>query len=88
MPAEDVLERLIRINQAYKTNLVHARNSRDKRYKIRESFHRMDYAQEWNGMKSSFDCELSYTWLDWRIQDTINGSPDFRMVDIDEEQKI
>ena len=83
-----MLERLIRMNQAYKTNLVHALNSGDKRYNIRESFNKMDYAQEWNGMNSSFDCELSYTWLDWRIQDTINGSPDFRMVDIDEEQKI
>jgi len=48
----------------------------------------MDYAQEWDNGSNSFDCELSFTYLDWRIQETINGSPDFRMADIDEEQKI
>lgn len=48
----------------------------------------MDYAQEWDNQSSSFDCELSFTYLDWRIQETINGSPDFGMADIDEEQKI
>ena len=83
----DVLERLIRVNQAYKTNLQHAINTKDQDFNILEQFNRMDFEQPWDSHTSAFDCELSFTWLDWRIQDTVNGH-NFRISDIDYEQSI
>ena len=40
----DVLERLIRTNQDYKTSLQHALNTGNKEYSILEKINKIDYA--------------------------------------------
>ena len=68
----DVLERLIRVNQQYKTNLQHALNTEKQKYErlnqdfnILTQINKIDYAQLWDSQYSRFDIELSFTWLDW-----------------------
>ena len=85
------------MNQAYKTNLSHAINiaripknqATDEdliqEFDILQQFNRMDFSQPWNKQNSTFECELSFTWLDWRIADTLDAAPDFQITDIDEE---
>ena len=45
----------------------------------------MDYRRPWNSQLSSFDIELSFTWLDWQIMDMVNSAMDFYIEDIDQE---
>lgn len=67
-----MLERLIRVNQQYKTNLQHALNTEKQSYErltqdfnILAQINKIDYAQPWASQYSRFDIELSFTWLDW-----------------------
>ena len=80
---EDVLERLIRINQSYKTELSHALNTGQKDFHLMRQIYRMDYRKPWNDQNSSFDIELSFTWLDWQIMDMVNSAEHFYIEDID-----
>ena len=48
----------------------------------------IDFRQEWGDPMSSFDVELSYTWLDWRIMELIISNPNFNIDNIDAEQKL
>ena len=81
----DVLDRLIRMSQDYKTSLFHAVNTGDRRHRILERINRSDYAQEWDGQDSSFDVELSFTWLNWRICDLVISDEHFKLQKTDKE---
>ena len=65
----DVLERLIRKNQAYKTGVLHALNLQDEKFELLNVINGVDFLQHWGQPNSSFDVELSYTWLDYRIME-------------------
>ena len=84
----DVLDRLIRMNQDYKTSLQHALNTGDKSHRILEKINKIDYSQDWNVQESSFDVELSFTWLNWRISDLVISDDKFNLVNTDKEQQI
>ena len=71
LEGRDVLDRLIRMSQDYKTSLEHAVNMGDKTHRILEKINKIDYTQSWGHQESSFDVELSFTWLNWRISDLI-----------------
>lgn len=53
----DVLERLIRINQKYKTTLVHSLNLHDESHNLLSKLNRIDYLQKWGDRSASFDVE-------------------------------
>ena len=87
-PLEDemVLPRLIRMNQAYKTNLTHALNRKnaDNNFMLLPLINKIDFTQPWTDPNSSFDIENSFTWLDWRIIDRVEDPEvDFYIDDID-----
>ena len=90
-PLEDevVLEKLIRMNQAYKTNLTHALNLKNldknlNNFKLLPLINKIDFTQPWTDPNSSFDIENSFTWLDWRIIDRVEDPEiDFYIDDID-----
>ena len=82
----DVLERLIRTNQNYKTNLTHALNLRKKNFNLLPLINKIDFTQPWTHQNSGFDIENTFTWLDWRIIDRVEDPDiDFEIEDIDEE---
>lgn len=84
-----MLERLIRMNQAYKTNLTHALNLKklDKNlnnFKLLPLINKIDFTQPWTDPNSSFDIENTFTWLDWRIIDRVEDPElDFYIDNID-----
>ena len=84
-----MLEKLIRMNQAYKTNLTHALNLKNldknfNNFKLLPLINKIDFTQHWNDPNSSFDIENSFTWLDWRIIDRVEDPEiDFYIDDID-----
>lgn len=84
----DVLERLIRVNQAYKTELSHALNTQQRDFQILRQINRIDYTKDWGSQSASFDIELSFTWLDWQIMDMVNSDSVFYIEDIDQEQQL
>ena len=49
---------------------------------------KIDYSQPWGHFMSSFDVELSFTWLDWLIMEQAIYEPNFDLREIDPEQKI
>lgn len=67
LESRDILERLIRLNQRYKVNLQHALNLKQEDYNLLTAINSIDYLQDWDNIESSFDIQLSYTWLDWFI---------------------
>lgn len=84
----DVLERLIRINQSYKSGLQHALNTGNSDFKLLQMINKIDYLQPWGHYMSAFDVELSFTWLDWKIMEQAMNEPNFDLREIDPEQKI
>lgn len=84
----DVLERLIRTNQEYKTSLQHALNTGNKRHNILEKINKIDFSQPWEEHNSSFDVELSFTWLNWRVSDLVISDPNFDLQFTDKEQQV
>lgn len=62
-----MLERLIRTNQDYKRYISHALNRKEKGSKLLTMINKIDYLQAFGSIKSKFDVETSFTWLDWRI---------------------
>ena len=85
----DVLERLIRLNQKYKVNLTHALNMGRKDFNPLHQLNTIDYTQPWTLYDSSFDVEMSFTWLDWRIiNKVIDPRINVHFGDIDEEQQL
>ena len=79
LPTKNVLERLIRQNQSYKVGLQHALNIEKLEVNIRNRFNvlhkinRIDYLQPLEDFHSSFDVELSFSWLNWRIMDMLEA---------------
>ena len=67
LSSEDVLNRLCRKSQSYKIGLVHALNTRNNNYNLRKRLNGIDYLQSMRDYQASYDIEMSYTWLDWRI---------------------
>ena len=47
----------------------------------------IDYLQDVRGKNASFDVELSYTYLDWRIMDLIDYGK-LEIEEVDEEQRL
>ena len=88
LEARDVLERLIRMSQNYKTKLFHALATKDYKFNILEQINKIDYSQDWNDQYSNFDVEMCFTWLDWRIADLVVTKEDFDLERVDKEQKI
>lgn len=85
----DVLERLIRMNQSYKTSLSHALNTNQKGFKLLQQINRVDFSQPWTLQDSSFDIENSFTSLDWRIIELVeDADTDFEIKDIEKEQRL
>ena len=85
LETRNVLERLIRINQDYKVSTLHALNQKDHHYNLLSKIYRIDYLQEWGELGSSFDVQMSFTWLDWRIMELIAGETAFDVNSIDDE---
>ena len=51
-----------------------------------KQINKINYAKPWNSQESSFDVELSFTWLDWRIVELVLSSEvDIEIEDMDEE---
>lgn len=48
----------------------------------------IDYLQKWGANMSSFDVELSFTWLDWSIMDQIIMRDDFDVSSVETEQQL
>ena len=73
---KNVVERLMRTNQNYKTNVQHAINTGNTNFNLLEQINSIDYLQDWSRHTSSFDVQLSFTVLDWLIADLVNsGNP-------------
>ena len=87
LESRDVLERLIRLNQRYKVELQHALNLKHD-YNLLASINSIDYLQDWDAVHSSFDIQLSYTWLDWFIAEKVITDDLFQLERIDEEQQL
>ena len=85
---ENVLERLIRRNQAYKGELIHALNLKDYDFKLLYQINKTDFGQKWTDQNASFDVELSFTWLDWRILELIVSDEIFNVENVDTEQAL
>ena len=49
---------------------------------------KIDYRQDWGNQNSSFDVELSFTWLDWNIMDIFNSKSSFEIDDFSESQEL
>ena len=47
----------------------------------------VDFLQDIKGKNASFDVELSYTYLDWRIMDLIDYGK-LEIEEVDEEQRL
>ena len=88
LETRDVLERLIRMSQSYKTKLFHAYATKDKNFNLLEQINKIDYSQDWNSQYANFDVEMCFTWLDWRIADLVVTNEDFKLENVDKEQKI
>ena len=85
----DVLERLVRKSQKYKTNLIHALNTGRRDFRPIQHISAIDFTQPWTEEDSSFDIEMSFTWLDWRIiNKVIDPRINVHFEDIDEEQQL
>jgi len=90
LEAQDVLERLIRMNQRYKTTMQHGVNLRKNNLEVTllELIHKVDYQQAWGILESNFVVEKSFTWLDWLIMNQAINDPNFDLRTVDVEQKI
>lgn len=84
----DVLERLIRMNQSYKTSLQHAINLGDQDFDIFSKIAKIDYLQQWAAQQSRFNIELSFTLLDFKILELILGDNFFTVQSADTEQVL
>ena len=49
---------------------------------------KIDYLQAFGNIKSKFDVETSFTWLDWRILELEIHDEVFNLQDVETEQKI
>ena len=72
IPNYNVIERLIRQSQFYKVGVQHSLNTQNESLRIRNLINRMDYLLNIKDKDSSFNVELSYTMLDWRIMDLLD----------------
>ena len=87
LPAKHILERLVRNSQAYKVDLVHALNTQNQKFQLSQKINKIDYLQRMSDYDASFDIEMTYTWLDWRIMDLLNYG-NLEISDVDEEQQL
>ena len=91
LQSRDVLERLIRMNQHYKVKLCHALSGTHLSSRggdILTNINKIDYLQSWDDRMSSFDVELSFTWLDWRIGELLINDADFNIENLSYEQAV
>ena len=72
-----MIERLIRANQDYKSGLTHALNIKDTSYNLLSKINKIDYVKDWNNSDATFEIELSFTLLNWRIMELITGQSGF-----------
>ena len=88
----DLLERLMRKNQAYKSSVQHAINLGIERgysnFNLLQQLNTIDYSQTWGDKSSFFDIETSFTWLDMRIMEMILKDDNFKVSDIETEQAV
>ena len=68
--------------------MLHALNLQDEKFELLNVINGVDFLQHWGQPNSSFDVELSYTWLDYRIMEQIISKSDFDANNIDTEQKL
>ena len=85
MPYE-VLGRLIRLNQSYKVDSQHSVNLGRQNFNLLNHINSVDFKQNWGDQESSFDIQLSFTWLDWYISDLVIRDDTFNLENIDVEQ--
>ena len=76
------------MNQEYKRSLITAMTLHDKKYNLLEKIQNIDYMQHWGKSSSSFDIQLSFTWLDWRILEQLIHDESFDLGNVETEQKI
>ena len=81
-----MLEKLIRANQRYKSKMAFAKSNPKSKLKAENGLYHIDYTQSWTAKDSSFDVEMSFTLLDWRITDLIVNDDTFNVGNIDAEQ--
>lgn len=50
---------------------MHALNTQNEAFELRQRINKIDYLQSMNDYQAGFDIEMTYTWLDWRIMDML-----------------
>ena len=84
---KNVLRRLIRREQRYKTNLIHEMKWKGINLKPTEADSRpnvVDYAcEDWNATGAKFVPELSFTILNWKIIERVLSRDRFDLQDVD-----
>ena len=63
-------------------------NMHYQNFNLLERIYNIDYMQSWGKTVSSFDIQLSFTWLDWRIIEQIIHDESFDLANVETEQKI
>lgn len=69
---------LLLMNENQQVNVQNIRSVTewsDPRYveKLYANIVKIDYTQVWNSSLASFDCEQTFTWLDWNIAENIKN---------------
>ena len=53
-----------------------------KKFNVLEKINKIDYLQKLDDFHASFDIELTFTWLNWRIMEMLeSGASDINEVD-------
>ena len=63
-------------------------NLNDSQFNLLDKISKIDFCQKWTELNSSFDIELTFTWLDWRIMDLLQSNLDFETNDISEKKLL
>ena len=90
----NVTERLIRMNQNYKTAMQHALNlgeyNKEEEFKLYmlEQIMKVNYDQQWGHIDSYFSISISFTWMDWLITEQALKDENFDTQEVSDEMKL
>ena len=62
-------------------------NTNNPKFDLLQLINGVDYDQLLTDYNASFDVQLSFTWLDWRIMDMLQKGT-VKIEDVDEEQQL
>ena len=67
------------------------RNHYDKKtHKVQNLYSnliKIDYSQDWNSQLGSFDCEQTFTWLDWNLAYNIKNRTGLPFSDLTQDEQ-